>query len=428
MCGLFGVFSNAHLSNKERDAFVDLSFLSTLRGVDSAGIIGLTKKKVRSPKVGYEYRKKAVNPVLFFLEQETINIVYRPHTVCLMGHSRWANQGSVNDHNAHPVEADHIIGMHNGLARKYSVSKWEEDKTTDSRKLYEDIVAKGLLPTLANLYSADAYALTYFNKNKCTLNIIRNKERPLVMAETDGACFWASEARMLDLALPRNGIKINRLVVLDIDTWYQHNFLTNETVLEKVDLSEYKEKTVFQSVFKPKEKADFKITDNRAMSSVVELRPQGKTDLKYIHDFLSKDKLKPGYLDGTSIDDDEWIKEFASKVEAKTKEDASVVEDSPFHETPSHAGYYSPNASYRIRMHGKEEWVSIPVGQSYLRHGCHSCNGKSSVEDVVYWVRPSVHYCEDCINYDNVKEDIRKEGSAIKSELINLGGRSSVYG
>ena len=52
MCGLIGVVSNAHLTAKERNAFNDLGFVSSLRGVDSTGILALSREKPNSPKVG----------------------------------------------------------------------------------------------------------------------------------------------------------------------------------------------------------------------------------------------------------------------------------------------------------------------------------------------------------------------------------------
>ena len=55
-----------------------------------------------------------------------------------------------------------------------------------------------------------AMALVWWDKEKKTLQMIRNKQRPLFVAygEDDKSIFWASEEWMLYIATSRNSVKI----------------------------------------------------------------------------------------------------------------------------------------------------------------------------------------------------------------------------
>lgn len=385
MCGLIGVISGGHLNVKERNAFNDLGFVSSLRGVDSSGVLALTKKKPRSPKVEYEYYKQAVNPVIFYLQRETQARVHKHNVVCLMGHSRAATQGSVNVHNAHPFDIQgQIIGMHNGTVHKYRPDRAKEDRETDSLLLYREIAHKGLYQTIANLYGADAYALTFYDARDGTVNIIRNKERPLIFAETDeGTLFWASEGRMLDLALSRNGIKITNLVLLEEDMHWKYSLIDNSNSCDKVDLDKYKERSISHVPGLPRvvfPKAEDRLNDPIPFTSPKEstgMKSIDSTDFSAAHDYIKE------YLD------------------ANVFKPGHVENNEP---RPT----YLNGGKYRMRKDGKETWVSPIVGRSHLRHGCFNCKKTKSLEDTVHWTGPSLYVCDDCISLPIVQNSFSK--------------------
>jgi hypothetical protein len=203
MCGLVAVINK--LSNgfaKEQcDIFNDLLYVSALRGMDSTGAFLVTNEndlhlaKEATPAVWYRETKEF---------KEVLSKAFKNGTA-LVGHTRWATKGVVNDDNAHPFVVDDKITMvHNGTL--YGDHKTLADTEVDSHAIahvlsQEESVEKALQKL------SGAYALIWHNFEKETINFVRNSQRPLFFMETFNGYYWASEESTLQWIKSRFNVK-----------------------------------------------------------------------------------------------------------------------------------------------------------------------------------------------------------------------------
>lgn len=218
MCGLFGVVSSRTLTTKGLEAFIDLGFVSSLRGKDSTGVMALERGK----KGRFDNRilKEAANSVTFFSSGTTKNFLNhnRNKTVCLLGHTRTATMGKVTSLNAHPYRVNNIVGFHNGTCNKFKPTSEEK---TDSRMMFESIAGVGLDETIHSLWSNDAYCIVLYNEKDNTVQFVRNDKRPLVFGTSkDGETFYASEKQFIEIACGRNDIEITDYLVMPTELVY----------------------------------------------------------------------------------------------------------------------------------------------------------------------------------------------------------------
>ncbi len=211
MCGLFGVMAPT-VTEREREMFVQLGQISSLRGEDSTGIIVGARKKKHGNKVKIIPKKAVENPVTFFSEWEVINAVKTEHSFLLAGHARAATSGKINLNNAHPIQSGDIFLMHNGTISKWDAPKGQEETTSDSRIFAGKISGLGAIKAFEEA-DTGAYAVTFLDTHpaKRTFSIARNPGRTLYVAMSlDGeAMMWASEAMFIELVLGRNGVAHN---------------------------------------------------------------------------------------------------------------------------------------------------------------------------------------------------------------------------
>jgi hypothetical protein len=196
LCGLFGVISDKPLSVPERENVQMLGMMSSLRGIDSTGLMTAYTRK---NKTKYHLNRAVGNPVNFLTDPRICGIVNTTTPFLMMGHARAATVGTINEHNAHPIKEGPIIGCHNGTIWKYGPTKAEEDTSSDSRVLFRKIADHGLQDTLNDAGDLAAYALSWLNLNSMTFNLIRNDKRPLFVMwnVANTTMYWASERGML---------------------------------------------------------------------------------------------------------------------------------------------------------------------------------------------------------------------------------------
>lgn len=215
MCGLVGVAGV--ITDKQEKAYRQLLILDTLRGTDSTGTAFIAED-------GTADVVKTVGHAFELLD-------YLPHTrrfarknVALIGHNRSATIGNISKMNAHPFEFDNIVGAHNGtLMNKHELPNGYT-YNVDSQALFGTMDVLGVHETVKKLRGA--WALTWWDKRNKTINLLRNKERPLWYGITqfNNTLFWASEPWMLEIACGRNDIKLEDITKVEEDTLYSFSF------------------------------------------------------------------------------------------------------------------------------------------------------------------------------------------------------------
>lgn len=209
MCGIVGVAGA--VTFKEEGIFKQLLVIDSLRGEDSTGVASVSR--MRDVNV-----VKSVGDPFQLFETRGFTDIMKTNNNVLIGHNRYATVGRISRKTAHPFEFSKVVGVHNGtLKNKYSLHKGS-DFDVDSEALYHHINEKGLEDAID--VAEGAYALVWYNKEKDTLNFLRNKERPLftVLTEDKRCLYWASEAWMLEVALARENIKHGDVTAVPVDT------------------------------------------------------------------------------------------------------------------------------------------------------------------------------------------------------------------
>lgn len=178
MCGIVGYIS------KEADRFVGekahfMRFalaLDTLRGADSTGIMtGLQNGNIHT--------MKSLLPGDAYVQSKQYNKKLRLGWAGV-GHNRAATAGEVKIENAHPFKFGPITMVHNGtlVADGRSLPSYCMDLEVDSMQ-----IAHALSVAQANetqrkevlKYIHGSFALVWFDERDGTLNMARNRERPL---------------------------------------------------------------------------------------------------------------------------------------------------------------------------------------------------------------------------------------------------------
>lgn len=206
MCGIVGmVTSKDHgFISSEQRIFSQLLWANTLRGNDSTGIFGVNKYG----NLDYVKTKGHAGTLMSSREYKEFddNIFSDYHMV--VGHNRKATKGWVNDENAHPFVEGNLALVHNGtLTNHHSLTK--ETVEVDSHAILHSIVERGYEETLKDIQGA--FTLAWYDSNDKTLRVIRNDQRPLFIASTVGAWYFASEKGMLEWILGREQVTISEM-------------------------------------------------------------------------------------------------------------------------------------------------------------------------------------------------------------------------
>jgi predicted glutamine amidotransferase len=230
MCGIVGVAGD--IGFKHEKALKTLLIVDSLRGTDSTGIAAVDKD------LDVTLAKQVGDPFIL-MESVPFNKVMQQRNVAIIGHNRYATQGVVNRKNAHPFEFDKLVGVHNGtLTNKYRLDE-SHKYPVDSENLYFHMDKHGVLNTIPIIQGA--WSLVWWNKEECTLNFLRNKERPMFIAfsKDEKVLFWASEAWMINVATYRAEVEIGKIEETAVDSHVSYLIDKNGNI-EPQDIKEIK--------------------------------------------------------------------------------------------------------------------------------------------------------------------------------------------
>ncbi|AXH71992.1 MAG: Gn_AT_II protein [Podoviridae sp. ctbj_2] len=196
--------------NLER-MFKDMLIMDQVRGPHSTGVVSVNRNTLKS-----QYQKKLGTPDEL-MNDKRFSDLFMGQLGCLIGHNRYATKGAINRQNAHPFDMDGLIGVHNGTLNSYTRLEDHNKFDVDSQALYNHIDSYGLKDALSKVIGA--YALVWWDKKESTVNIIRNADRPLYIAETDDgtALIISSEPGILIACGWRNNIKFKDPQLMSAD-------------------------------------------------------------------------------------------------------------------------------------------------------------------------------------------------------------------
>lgn len=211
MCGHVGVMGE--ITHKEETAFKQLLIVDQLRGAHSTGVLSVGKH------TGNITIAKQVGDPNELMNDKRFDDLMTGHHRVLLGHNRYATQGKVNRHNAHPFEFDNIVGAHNGTLNQRYQLKNNNKFDVDSMAFFSHLNEFGVEDAVSKIQGA--WAFLWWDKVEKRMNFLRNAERDLWITYANGGkqLFWASEGWMLSGILGRNGIEHERPVSLLPDRW-----------------------------------------------------------------------------------------------------------------------------------------------------------------------------------------------------------------
>lgn len=203
MCGIIGAAGN--LDGKDDKIVKTLLHLDALRGEHSTGL-ATVQRNTGDVKV-----VKQVGGPWELIDGRGWGTAFNRLNRVLIGHNRFATQGKIIRKNAHPFDLETLVGVHNGTIRNKHKFLDHTQFDVDSENILYHIEQEGLDDFLEKVDGA--YALVWWDKIEETLNFLRNKERPMYLAQSeDGSrLYWASEAWMLQIATSREGVKIGEI-------------------------------------------------------------------------------------------------------------------------------------------------------------------------------------------------------------------------
>lgn len=184
MCGIVGLLARRHngFFGVHGELFSNLLRIDSIRGADSTGVFGVTQKGgiidiIKGDADGYVFTSSK--------NYETFKRRIPQSYHLVVGHNRAATKGSVSAQNAHPFQEGHIVLVHNGTI--FNQDDLNKEAEVDSHAICHALNEHDATTALGKINGA--FALVWYDSESKTLNLARNKDRPLFLVKYDD--FWA---------------------------------------------------------------------------------------------------------------------------------------------------------------------------------------------------------------------------------------------
>lgn len=193
MCGIYGAIGKYNI-----DKIKILTLLSEQRGGHSTGY---------ATKHGTV--KKAITASDFVLDYDI------PESNWIMGHTRYATCGAINDKNSQPFQYKSILSTHNGIIHNFTSKKkyYKDTMEVDSEILGHIIYHEGY----ANLPMASGYwGLAWYDVREKDTFYLSCHDGELAYCYIDDVLYYASDFSYLQAI----GAKYEDIVILENDSVY----------------------------------------------------------------------------------------------------------------------------------------------------------------------------------------------------------------
>ena len=393
MCGICGVASD-WLSDQEIKMFMELMHLNVLRGWDGAGVAMVPEKKgpiecIRTTQTGTD---------LILSDEFKKALKDGPRKSILLGHCRFPTRGENKIENVHPFEVKDIVGVHNGTFRKIN-KDWVDADKSDSLAVFETMAEKGLEATIKDVDGA--YALVWIDKDKQTLNFLRNSERPLHVVRQGSLMLWSSEYDHLKWVLSRAHRSVQNIEFFTADKHYVVDLpVSNQPSFRSG--GDVKPEREYQTVY-----PFYESFTERAERLAVE--QSGKRGSR------RGNVLEHSAFNGGN----NFNHANAGSYNGNNRGSSSGSQNT----RTGVARHFAPAQPFRVPLTEDEKndvslhefetmkgwWVPKEKLKAYLNSGCDYCSHKCDIGDHrdghVHWASYNVWFCDDCWNNEGIMED-----------------------
>ena len=226
ICGIVGVIakSKVGLFKGQVDLFQQIFLVDQIRGMDGAGIITDADDGIHIIKVPYSAGAFMSQP---HYKAAMELAVKEGHF--LIGHNRAATKGAHTWGNTHPFKEGPISLVHNGTL--WDHKNLDKDVVVDSHAICIHMAKNGVEATLKEIDGA--FALVWVNEDEQTINMARNKERPLHLIETQFCWIISSELGLGLWMAERHKLVVKDSFELKTETLYTFDIKNTEKFTTK---------------------------------------------------------------------------------------------------------------------------------------------------------------------------------------------------